>query len=116
MPIYDENDVLITQGVSMALSHPDVIEIKNRTLDGKYHVQTIGTAGTLLDVEASFTHAQKLIFETIKRASGEIKVVFDGRYYIGVIDGQPSLSRIPNVDFPMFGGSFTLMVNEEGVV
>ncbi len=37
MALYDVNDVLITQGVSKALPSPDVIEVVNRTLDGKYH-------------------------------------------------------------------------------
>jgi len=116
MPIYDKNDNVLTPAVASALSRPDVIEIKNRTLDGKYHVQSIGEAGTLLDVTAHLTMAEKLVFDGIKRTMDLIKVVFDGRYYLGLIDGELSYERLINTWDPMFTVNFTLMVDEEGVV
>ena len=45
--IYDKDDVLITNLVDTALSYPDIIEVKNRTLDGKWHIQTIGAGATI---------------------------------------------------------------------
>jgi len=116
MPIYDKNDNVLTPAVASALSRPDVIEIKNRLLDGSYHVQSIGTAGTLLDVTAHFTMAEKLAFDIIKRNMSSIRVTFDGRYYTGVIDGELSWERLINTWDPMFTASFALMVDEEGVV
>lgn len=116
MPIYDASDNVLSPAVALALSRPDVIEIKNRTLDGKYHVQSIGTGGTLLEVVAHFTMAEKLVFDNMKREMGLIKVTFDGRYYIGVIDGELSWERLINTWEPMFTCSFSLMVDEEGVV
>lgn len=116
MPIYDSNNEVLTEIVSSATSKPDVIEIVNRDFDGGYHVQTIGESGTKLDVVAYFTKSKKLLVDAIKRTSSNIKVTFDGRYYIGVIEGELSWSRIANQDDPYFGLQFTLLVETEGVL
>lgn len=115
MGIYDQNGNLITELIQTATSRPDVVEIKNRLLDGSYHVQTIGEGGTLLDVEAHFTKEQKDTFDLIKRTMSEMKVIFDGKYYKGLIDGQPTPTRKRFADAVMYGINFTLMVNDEGV-
>jgi len=115
-PIYDENSNVISPAVQQALARPDVIEIKNRTLDGKYHLQTIGTGGTIVEVVAHFTKAEKLLFDAVKRNSGLLTVNFDGSYYIGFVDGEPSYERLPNADEAMFTISFTLLVESEGVL
>lgn len=116
MPIYDENDTVITNGVQTALSRPDIIEIENRTLDGKRHIQTIGLGGTVLDVIAHFTMSQKLIFDNKKRTTSVIKVIFDSMFYIGIISGEPSYTRIGSTSEPIFTISFLLAVLTEGVV
>jgi hypothetical protein len=116
MAIYDKNNVLITEVVSSATANPDVIEITNRLLDGSYHVQTIGTYGTKVDVVAYFTVAQKLVLDGIKRTSDLIKVVFDGKYYIGLIEGELKWNRYPNDSELWFGTQFILLVESEGVV
>jgi len=116
MPIYDKNNELITEVVSSATSSTDVVEVMNRTLDGKYHVQTIGTAGTKVDVIAYFTPEKKIVMDDIKRISDLIKVVFDGNYYIGFISGELSWNRLGNQATPWFGAQFTLLVESEGVV
>jgi len=116
MPIYNKNNELITEVVSSATSKPDVIEIVNRTLDGSYHIQTIGTAGIKVDVIAYFTSNGKQILDGIKKVSDKIKVVFDGQYYIGLIDGELTWNRIPNQSDTWFGTQFTLLVESEGVV
>ena len=113
--LYDKYNNLITKLVDSAVSTPDVIEIKNRTLDGKYHIQTIGTSATTLQVQVALTKDQKKIVDDIKRTSDLIKVVFDGEYFIGVIDGKLDPERLKFPDGPMFKMSFTLLVSEEGV-
>jgi len=115
MAIYDKNNVIITEVVSSAISKPDVIEIINRAFDGSYHIQSIGESGTKLDVIAYFEVGQKLIFDAIKRSMDSIKVIFDGRYYIGCIEGELSWSRLANDGAPWFGVQFTLLVESEGV-
>lgn len=116
MPIYDKNDVLLTEIVSSATAKPDVIEIVNRTLDGSYHIQTIGSNGTKVDVIAYMDHANKLLLDAIKSTGNTIKVVFDGRYYVGLIEGELTWNRLANQDAPMFGTQFNLLVTSQGVI
>ena len=116
MPMYDKNGVLITKMVERALSRPDVIEIKNRTLDGQWHIQTIGDGGSVLDVKAHLTLQEKAVLDTIKKTMSELKVTFDGRYYIGVIDGEIGYDRVAFNSGPMFATSFKLLVQSEGVI
>ena len=112
--LYDKNDVLITRLVDNAVASPDVIEIKNRTLDGQWHIQSIGTAATVLSVKVHLKLAEKGILDTIKRNSDTLKVIFDGKYYIGLIDGKVDYERRKFTEYPMFGASFTVLVREEG--
>ena len=112
--IYDNNNNLITPLVDNALSYPDVIEVKNRTLDGQWHIQTIGTGATLLNVQASLKLNEKNILDAIKRNTDMVKVIFDNKYYVGIIDGKIDYERGKFVEHPMFNASFTLLVQGEG--
>ena len=112
--IYDVDGNVLTKVVQSALSRPDLIEIKNRTLDGKYHVQSIGSGGTVVDVKAYLTMDEKLVFDNKKRNSNYIVVVFDGWSYSGPIDGELSYERIASFgNKPMFAVSFSLLVEFE---
>ena len=112
--IYDKNDNLITNLVDTALSYPDIIEVKNRTLDGQWHIQTIGTGATVLSVKAHLKLNEKNILDVTKRNTDLLKVIFDGKYYTGIIDGKVDYERRKFAEYPMFGASFTLLVQEEG--
>lgn len=114
--IYDNNNNLITPLVDNALSYPDVIEVKNRTLDGQWHIQTIGTGATILVVKAHLKLNEKNILDDIKRNTDLLKVIFDGKYYIGLIDGKVEYERHKFVEYPIFSTSFNLLVREEGDV
>lgn len=116
MPIYNAANSVLTERVQNAFSRPDTIEFKSRTLNGKYHVQTIGTAGVMADVIAHFTMAQKLVFDNIKKTAATIKVVFDNRYYVGIIDGPITWNRAGSSGPPLFVASFVLLVDTEGEV
>ena len=112
--IYDKNNNVITNLVDTALSHPDIVEVKNRTLDGQWHIQTIGTGATIVNVQAHLKLSEKNTLDSIKRNTDFIKVIFDGKYYIGLIDGKIDYDRRKFTDYPMFSTSFTLLVTEEG--
>lgn len=112
--IYDKNDILITNLVDTALSYPDIIEVKNRTLDGKWHIQTIGEGATVLSVSCNLSLDEKNIMDSIHRTKDLFKVIFDGKYYIGTLDGKPEYERLKFADRPMFGTSFSMLVREEG--
>lgn len=112
--LYDKNNVLITKLVDSAVASPDIIEVKNRTLDGQWHIQQIGSGATVLKVKASLKLNEKDQLDAIKRASDLVKVIFDGKYYVGLIDGIPDYDRRKFPTGPMFVASFTVLVREEG--
>jgi len=114
--LYTKNDLLITRLVDNVVASPDVIEVKNRTLDGKWHIQTIGSSATVLSVKANLKLQEKDILDVIKGTGDLLKVIFDGRYYIGLIDGKVDYERRKFTEHPMFGTSFTVLVREEGLV
>ena len=115
MPVYDNNNTLITKRVESAISRPDVVEIQNRTLDGQYHIQTIGTGATVLDATAHFTMPQKILLDTLKKTFTPLKVVFDGRYYAGPISGEIKYNRTPSPSGTIFTATFLLLIQTEGV-
>lgn len=112
--IYDKDNNLITRLVDTALSYPDILEVKNRTLDGQWHIQTIGVGATVLNVKANLKLNEKNIVDAIKRNTDLLKVIFDGKYFIGIIDGKVDYERRKFAAHPMFGASFNLLVREEG--
>lgn len=112
--IYNKNNTLITNLVDTALSYPDVIEIKNRTLDGQWHIQTIGEGATVLSVTAHLKLGEKNIMDNLHRTKDLFKVIFDGRYYTGILDGKPDYERLKFADYPMFRCTFEMLVQKEG--
>ncbi len=116
MPILKTDGTVITERVETALSRPEVVKVKKRTLGGKWYVQTIGTGSTVVDVTAHFTKAEKLIFDALEREGSEFKVIFDGRWYTGPIDDEIEYERIRSSTGARFSGEFVLLVNEEGAV
>ena len=112
--LYTKDDVLITRLVDTAVASPDVIEVRNRTLDGQWHIQTIGTSATVLSVKVHLKLEEKNQLDAIKSISDQLKVVFDGKYYIGLIDGKVDYEYRKFTEHPMFGATFTVLVREEG--
>lgn len=112
--LYTKEGILITRLVDTVVATPDVIEVRNRTLDGQWHIQTIGTSATTLSVKTSLTLAQKSQLDGIKRTSDQLKVVFDNKYYIGLIDGTVDYNYRKFTEYPMFETTFTVLVREEG--
>lgn len=84
--LYDKSNQVITNYVTAVVPRPDVIDLKNRLLDGKYHLQNIGTAATVVSVSAVVTCAGKVLLDTAKETASQIKVTGNNKYYQGVID------------------------------
>jgi len=114
--IYDSDDILITKAIQSAFTKTDLKEIKNKTLDGQWHIQTVGTAGITLSVTAKLKLEEKDILDAHKKISAPLKVIFDGKWYTGIIDDEIDYSRESYSEHPMFPTEFTLLVNDEGVV
>jgi len=116
MGLYTKDNVLITELVNSALSKNELIEIKNKTLDGQWHVQMIGSSATTLEVKANLSMDERIIFDDLKAQLAEVKVVFDNFWYMGVVDGSIEYIRTKFTNGPMFETTFTILVNSKGAV
>jgi hypothetical protein len=115
--LYDVDNNLITDLVNLVLPHFDAIKIKNRLLNGTYHIQTIGTPVKLMDIECTVSEDGKEAIDNIEALSSPIKLTKEGRYYLGLISDTPQCDPIlkANRATRQYSCKFTLSVNEEGV-
>lgn len=108
--LYDSRDRLITQYVNV-VPKKDTVKVENRLLDGGFHVQTIGSAGDVLDVtlQAATEDARGLV-DRAEALAEEIRVTYNDRYWIGIIRDNLAWSKQAGV----FSTSFELLVLRSG--
>ena len=111
--IYGIDGTVITKRIESAVSMPDTTKVEKKLLSGRYVVQTIGTAGALLNVTAYANMQQKNEIDRLEKTGAPIIVVFDDVKYTGLIKSAPISERIMKNVFHI---SFTLNVNEQEAV
>lgn len=111
--IYSIDGTVITKRIESAVSMPDTTKVEKKLLSGRYVVQTIGTAGALLNVTAYTNMQQKNEIDRLEKTGAPIIVVFDDVKYTGLIKSAPISERIMKNVFHI---SFTLNVNEQEAV
>lgn len=72
----------------------DTIQIKNKLLDGSYHIQTIGEPMKYITFEILSNHNQVDLLNIAEYKGEELKLIIDNRYYIGILDNRLEWSRI----------------------
>lgn len=93
-------------------------QIKNRLLDGRVHIQTIGDATKYLRFRCVSKYNQIEIINNIEFIGERIRVIYDDQYYIGIIN------ELEEWEEAMFGEKYNrlytsnirLVVLEEGVI
>jgi hypothetical protein len=115
--LYDSSNNLITETLSEVLPHLDSIKIKNRLLNGTYHIQTVGTAITLIDITCTVNETGKQTIDDSEAVCSPITLKRDGKYYKGLILNPPQWNNLIKGDTTRrkYTGQFTLTVTEEGV-
>ena len=96
--------------------NPDSIIIKNLSLNGRPHLQTIGTPIEKVTVVCLSTYAE---LEHLINAGANcipIQVDFDGGYYDGIIDERPTSSLFTRGSKAtrLYRASFNMFVEEKG--
>ena len=84
--IEDLNSVEICDVVMDLFPAYDTLTIKNRLLDGSYHIQTVGQKVQTVDFTCVCNHAGMLRLNSAEADVEPIKVYYDDDVYIGVID------------------------------
>ena len=72
----------------------ETIKVKNKLLDGSYHIQNIGTPLKYITFEILSNHNQVDLINKAEGISEELKLIIDNKYYIGMLDGELSWNRL----------------------
>ena len=64
--------------------------IKNETLDGNMHIQVIGAQRKKFQVQIIALKNEADMITLTQAKAEKVKIVEDTKYYIGIIDSQPS--------------------------
>lgn len=110
--LYDVNNQLITDIVTDLIPKPDTLQIEHRTLDGQYHIQTIGTAAKIVNIICITDIAGKVKIDLAAATGMPLKVIEFDKYYIGLIRNVPDCEHFKPLRYRI---SFTLLVQSEGV-
>jgi len=112
--LYDIEDVLISDLVNSAILNLEVTHIKNKLLDGTYHVQTIGDSIDVIDVTVYVNQLNKTKIDYLYKTATPVKLVKEDKWYKGIISDLGSWEVF--VKRQLYEGSFKLYVSESGDV
>lgn len=121
--IYDDRlEDLVGNILSIAIYDliPSLIgnRIKNKLIDGTMHVQNIGEPTKYISFECAsgFDNMNKI--NEIDFSGQPIKVFFDNKYYVGLIDNldQWRIKLFGEFDSRLYSANITVAVSEEGSI
>lgn len=111
--VYDLEMNLISDHLHDAIPGWDSIKIKNRLMDGSYHIQNVGEPARTLKVSVSCDRAGVETLDYAEAISKPIKVIVYGKEWTGFIDAPIDWQRV-TVDY--YSGEFLINVIEEVVL
>jgi len=111
--LYDINNNLIAKVVSDAILSPDIIQRKNRLLDGTYHTQTIGKRIDTAKIECYVDKINKTRIDDMYIIGEPIKLLKEDKYYIGLIENKPEWGTISK---HLYITKFEIIISQSGVV
>lgn len=94
--------------------------IKNKLLDGTYHIQTIGTPLKYFTFEILSSEDQVNYINLGESIGEDFKLIIDDKYYIGKLENEPDWNRLgkryKNITDRSFTTSMIFIVSEEGSI
>lgn len=114
--LYDITNNLITDLVNSAILNPEIIKIKNRLLDGSYHVQSLGSRSNVIDIICYVDKFGKEKIDNLYIVDEPIKLVKDNKYYIGLISEKSEWGIFSKGKNGLYETNFKIAVSEEGFI
>lgn len=87
------NDDIISDRIREVQVSPEITKVKNKLLDGGYHVQSIGEPQYMVDLVCELNLAQKNILEDAYVRDEPLIVEIEGVVYSGLLDKKPDISN-----------------------
>lgn len=116
LKLKDSSDIIITEEITDYLISEDPLIIKNRLLDGTYHVQTIGSSVKKNNLTIKVNEAGKLKIDEAFAECKPLKFETNDKYYIGTIDSKPSYSYLKRENSPQYSIDFSMNITTEGLL
>lgn len=114
--LYDIEDNLISDLINTAILEPEIIKIKNKLLDGTYHIQSIGSALTIIGITCYVKKTNKEKIDDLYINDEPVKLTKEGKYYIGLISDKPVWSVFTKGTYGLYETKFKIAVSEEGSI
>lgn len=95
--IFLENSqkVVLSRGIrNLSPIKFDGIKVKNRLLDGTYHIQTIGDSMRYIEFEILSNHDQVNLINIAEDRGESLKLIIDGEFFIGLLNKELDWQRI----------------------
>lgn len=87
-------DALVSDKVTLAKPKQETTEVKNRLLDGSWHIQTVGDPAKSYELEfVVYATAQETI-DGYAADKTPLRLHRHGKNYIGIIDGNPDWEQL----------------------
>lgn len=115
------NNTKLSYGIrSLSPMMYDVIKVKNKLIDGSYHVQVVGSPVKYYTFEILANQIQVDVINLAVSKGELLKLIIDEKYYIGMIDGIDEWTglvyRQQDKANTIYSAKLRLNISEEGSI
>lgn len=114
--LYDKNNSLISNLIHSAILNPDIIKVRNKLLDGTYHIQSVGKRVNEINIICYVDKIGKEKMDNLYVTDEPIKLVKEGKFYIGLIFEKSKWEVFSKGTKGLYQTSFKMVVHEEGSI
>lgn len=111
---------IITEKITDYLSYKEIEKIRNKLIDGTYHIQTIGDSPLkIAQLTCILNPTGKALFEDAYVIDEPMRFEYEGNYYQGLLLDKPKWKGISinlQDNSKLYEVSFDFVVSEEGVI
>lgn len=116
--ITDINDRLISNAILDLYFTQDAMKVRNRLLDGTYHVQSIGKALKIANIECEIFETGKSYLDNCYNRDGPVVLIFEGIRYVGHLEKEVDWRILVKgkANIRRYGARFKLAIDSEGAI
>lgn len=117
----DLNNTKLSYGIrDLSPLQYDTIQVKNKLLDGSYHIQTIGEPLKYITFEILSNHNQVDLLNQAEYKGEELRLIIDDKFYVGMLDSKAEWTRLilrrGDPINTLYTATLQLNISEEGSI
>lgn len=87
-------DALISDKVILAKPRQETTEVKNRLLDGSWHIQTVGSPAHSYELEFIIPATLQETVDTLATEKATLRLERHGKTHRGIVSGDPDYEQL----------------------